>query len=569
MSQAEAPAPKRSFLATLSATARDRTVLAMLLLGLGAGLPYAALIGTLNAWFTNADVDVSTIGVLSWIGLAYAFKFLWSPALHRSNAPWLSRRFGPRRGWMLGFQLVIILAMLVIAANDPRTALPLIAVAALVGVIASASQDIVIDAWRIEIARDAEHLDTLSAVYQFGYRGAAILSGAVAFVIAQRIGWNITFFLLAATMLAAVIGVLMAREPDRKTIDPAAEAGVRLGAKVSTRTRNLILGAVLVLWGWAILVLGGFMAETLLAEVRPNARDFIRETGPWIVAATILAPAFLAVFILRLDPSERPDTVTPTPAPGRIQPFMDALYRAILEPLIDIIKRLGWAAPLVLLLILSYRFTDLVWGAFAYPFYLGSQYGALGHTLDEVALASNVIGVIITIAGVAVGGVCIRVFGRMSCLIAGAVLAAATNLLFWDLALGAPLLGGFLSLIGGYSFFALFGIDAPLANLITAIAGENLAVGFASVVFVAYLSSIVNPRYAAVQYALLASLTMLIGTLGRGALGEVIEAEGYAFVFILTALLGLVAVAASAAEAVRQRFWTPPIPSKDEQAPSA
>ena len=110
-------------------------------------------------------------------------------------------------------------------------------------------------------------------------------------------------------------------------------------------------------------------------------------------------------------------------------------------------------------------------------------------------------------------------------------------------------------------FMALFHINERLGWLVAAIAGENLAVGFASVVFVAYLSAIVNPRYAAVQYALMASLTMLIGTLGRGALGELVEERGFAYVFIVTALLGLVAVVASVAEALRTRFMRKPEPA--------
>ncbi|MEM8932930.1 MAG: beta-lactamase induction signal transducer, partial [Acidobacteriota bacterium] len=186
-------------------------------------------------------------------------------------------------------------------------------------------------------------------------------------------------------------------------------------------------------------------------------------------------------------------------------------------------------------------------------FYLGTNHGAMGYTLDEVAIASKMIGALMIILGTLGGGLALKAIGRMPCLIVGAVLAAVTNLLFWDLATGARAVGGFLGTTRLDVVFGWFGADERLAHLITAIAGENLALGFASAVFVAYLSSIVNPSYAAVQYALLASLTMLVGTLGRGALGEWIEERGFAFVFIVTALLGLVAVAASTAEAIRQR----------------
>ena len=553
---ADATETKPSLWSSLAAMGRDKSLAAMLLLGLGSGLPYAVLTGTLNAWFTEENVDVSTIGVLSWIGLAYAFKFLWSPALHRSRLPFFSK-LGARRGWMLGFQLVIMLAMGTLTLANPGSQLGLITLMALLGVVASASQDIVIDAWRIEAARDEDHLNSLSALYQLGYRVAGFLGGFLALILAARIGWSFTFALLTLMMVLAVAGVLIAPESRRSDTDEP-EEGVTLGAGLPTRTRRAALGVVVLGWGWALWMLGDFMAATILSDTPPNARNFIRGYGPWIVFVTVILPAIISAALLWLEGRSTAPKVVDRSGLGRAA---DTLHRFILEPLMDIISRLKWAAPLVLLLILSYRFTDLVWGAFAYPFYLGTNYGAMGYTMDDVALASKFVGVIMTIAGVGLGGLALKAFGRMSCLIVGAILAAATNLLFWDLTTGASYVGGFLSFTRLDDFMALFQINERLGWLVAAIAGENLAVGFASVVFVAYLSAIVNPRYAAVQYALMASLTMLIGTLGRGALGELIEERGFAYVFILTALLGLVAVAASIAEALRTRFATKPATS--------
>ena len=550
---AAASAEKASFLTTLRKIGEDRSLLAMLLLGLGAGLPYAVLTGTINAWFTTQEVDVSTMGILSWIGLAYAFKFLWSPSLHRSR-PLFFSGMGLRRAWILVFQLVILVAMGALAFLNPQSQLGLIAIVALLGVIASASQDIVIDAWRIESARDDAHLDVLSAIYQFGYRGAGFIGGMLALLLASRIGWSATLGLLAVAMLIAISGVYLAREPSRPD-DEEKPRGVTLGGGLSPMVRNVALGVILLAWGWALFTLGAFMVETLTAEEQPSARDFIRYTGPWIVGVTVLLPALIGVLLLWLDKRASSSEQEIASETG-LQAASDTLYRAILEPLMDLVHRLAWAAPLVLLLILSYRFTDLVWGSYAYVFYLGQNFGALGHTMDDVAIASKTIGVFMTFGGVALGGLALQWMGRMNALILGAVLAAATNLLFWDLALGAPFLDGLMEFTRLYDLFVVFGADERLSRLIIAIAGENIAVGIASVVFVAYLSSIVNPKYAAVQYALMASLTMLIGTLGRGALGELIEMDGYgfAYVFVLTAVLGLVAVAASIGEAVRQRF---------------
>ncbi|NND60952.1 MAG: beta-lactamase induction signal transducer, partial [Gammaproteobacteria bacterium] len=240
------------------------------------------------------------------------------------------------------------------------------------------------------------------------------------------------------------------------------------------------------------------------------------------------------------------------------------LFRVILDPLMELISRLRWAALLVLALVLTYRFTDLVWGAFAYPFYLGTEHGAIAHTLDEVAIASKTFGTVMTVVGAGVGGVALIFIGRMPCLLFGAFIAAVTNLLFADLAGGAVFLDAALAWTQLDHAFAALGADQRMARLMLAIAGENLAIGFASVASVAYLTSIVNPRFAAVQYALLVSLTMLIGTLGRPALGEMIETDGFRAVFILTAWLGMVAVILAALEWVRQSRSRPLVTSDND-----
>jgi PAT family beta-lactamase induction signal transducer AmpG len=251
---------------------------------------------------------------------------------------------------------------------------------------------------------------------------------------------------------------------------------------------------------------------------------------------------------------------------------MRAVFRSIFDPLMDLIGRLGWGALLVLLLALTYRFTDSVWGSFAYPFYLDDRFGALHHTMADVAVASKFFGVLMTVTGAALGAVVISFLGRMPVLVLGAVLAAATNLLFADLSRGGLGIDAFLELTQLADPFRAFagwataispegqGAEAGdrMARLMIAIAGENLAGGFASVAVVAYLTSVVNPRFAAVQYALLASLTMLIGTLGRPWLGALIESEGYYAVFIITFWLGGVAVALSVLEWIRQARAAPP-----------
>lgn len=559
MSDTEKTAKKYGWRDLIVALGKRKTG-AMFVLGFAAGLPYVLITGTLNAWFTNEGIDVKTIGVFSWIIIIYGFKFLWSPAIDRAPTPPLFS-MGQRRAGILILQAAIIACLAVISTASPQTQIGLIAIAAVLCTFSSSCQDILIDAWRIEVADEETTIDLLSSVYQVGYRIAAILGGAGALIIAARVGWNTTFVALAALMAVGIIGVFLAVDSPVQRKD----AGI-IGAAPPARWRNLALSPVIIGWAWSFVTLFGFMAYALENPSEANAGAFTRETGPLIIFASIIAPIIAAAVMLAAAGKEHAAIAAHAwPAQG----VFDALYGAVLEPMADIIGRLRYAALLVLVLVLSYRFTDLVWGAFAYPFYLGENFGALHHTMDEVAISSKIFGSIMTFFGITIGAAAIIRFGRMPCLFIGAVLAAATNLLFADLAQGGAGTHAVMSTLHLYPAFTILqpladfltldvDVNDRLSQLMVVIAAENLAVGFASAAIVVYLSSIVNPKYAAVQYALLASLTMLIGSLGRGWLGELIEERGFAYVFYLTAALGLVAVIASALEWARQARYGAP-----------
>lgn len=169
-----------------------------------------------------------------------------------------------------------------------------------------------------------------------------------------------------------------------------------------------------------------------------------------------------------------------------------------------------------------------------------------------MAIASKFFGVGALIVGLALGGTLLTVIGRMTTLTLGAVIAALTNLLYADLAVGGARMQLASDLIGFTWLAGLFGADDRMARLMLAIGMENIAVGIAGAAFVAYLSSVVAKGYSAVQYALLSSLTMLVGTLGRPALGQMIEERGYYDVFLLTTAIGGFAVVLCVIEWVRQ-----------------
>lgn len=539
----------------------DRRRLAMLMLGFASGLPFTVVGGTLAAWFTAKGVSTATIGILSWSALAYSFKFLWSPALHRTAAPFFAR-YGLRRGWLLPLQAVQVLLLLGFATLDPTTSLLAIAGLAVAASFVSATFDIVLDAWRIETARDKADVDALSTLVQAGYRSAAFIGGAGALILSDHMSWNVVIVVLAAIMLLTLAGAVIAPEPVRTAAVAAAPAADP--ERFDRRGRNLVVGLVSCGWLWAFWTLGSFMFASLTHPETAKAGPFTLTMGPLIVAATVLGPALGAVWLIWFHKPKARDTSPGKLTPSFVQAMSDALFSSVIEPMIDLIERLRWAALLALAIILSYRFADNIWGSFAYPFYMGLEHGALGHTATEVAFASKMIGVIAIIAGIAGGGILLKVIGRMPALALAAALAAGTNLLFADLASGAGGMDAFLSFTRLDVLFGAFGENQlRMARLTLAILGENLAVGFASVVYLAYLTAMINPRYAAVQAALLGSLTMLVGQLGRPWLGALIESEGFAYVFVLTAAIGILPVALSLIE-----WWRLSRPGAQERTPA-
>lgn len=517
----------------------------MLIYGMAAGLPYALLLGTLYAWLGETGVDLETMGVFSLIGLAYAFKFLWSPLVDRGRIP-LLWKLGRRRSWLVPIQALVGLVLMALSAINPQTSIGLFSLLAGIAAFASATQDIVIDAWRVEVADDKAPLEVLSSVYQLGYRLAALAGGALALVVAARIGWPAVYFWFGVFMLLVMLASWFA--PDTAWDTPLETAAHFSASQLDRKVRLGALAVVGLLWGWALYTVIAFMIESLGAAPgeRPDATAFTKLYGPLIVVATVIVPAIIAAV---LDGWRKQGRYLAT-AEENAEPqgFTGHTYRALIEPLAELTGRLGWAVILVLAIVLTYRLTDSVWGPFALPFYLQE----LHYTNDEVAIASKFFGVGMTMAGIALGALLFTLIGRMPTVVLGALVAAASNLLYADLAQGGAGLDAFGSATGFTWLAGNFGADVRFSRLLLAIAGENLAGGLAGAAFVAYLSSITAKSHAAVQYALLSSLTVLVGSLGRAALGEKIELGGYAPVFYMTAAIGLIAVALTAIEWARQ-----------------
>ena len=523
----------------LKAALQTRKSSTMLAFGFSSGLPYALLIGTLNAWLGEANINLATIGVLSWIGLSYSFKFLWSPLVDRLRLPVLER-IGRRKSWILMCQGIMILGFAGLAATNPATNIGTFAIFAVITALASATQDVAVDAWRIDVADEQTPVELLSAIYQFGYRIASIVGGALALVLAARMSWGLVYLLMAG--LIAVVALIAFRAPDTERPDVGmlhkelAEPGA-----VEPKARGVALAIVGVSWAWAIFTIGHFMVSMLTTppgEKQPSVADFTKHYAPWIIFATVIVPLIVASVTNYLRDRQRHVLKEVDTTHTASRTALNHLYVALVAPLSELAGRLGWGVLIVVGLILTYTLCYNIWSSFAFPFYLDF----LHYSKDEVAFASKVFGIFMTMVGIALGGYLFARIGRLPTVLIGAILPVFGNFVYADLAEGGHTLDAVAGTVGITQLFGLFGFDERMVRLLLAISYENISTGIAGAAFVAYLSGIVSKRFTAVQYALLSSLTFLIGGLGRGIAGEAFDIYGYATVFRWTAAAGAFAI---------------------------
>jgi PAT family beta-lactamase induction signal transducer AmpG len=532
---AERPKGWRLLKAAL-ATRKSSTMLAF---GFSSGLPYALLIGTLNAWLGEAKINLATIGVLSWIGLSYSFKFLWSPLVDRFRLPVLEK-IGRRKSWILLCQAVMILSLAGLAMTNPATNIGTFAIFAVIAALFSATQDVAVDAWRIDVADEETPVELLSSVYQFGYRIASIVGGALALVLAARMSWSLVYLLMGG--LIGVVALIAFRAPD--TPRPDAEVLHKELAEpgaLEPTARAIALAIVGVAWAWAIFSIGHFMVSMLTTapgEKQPSVADFTKLYGPWIILATVIVPLIVAATINWLRSRHRYVLTAPDARHTSARTALNHLYVALVAPLGELAARLGWGVLIVIGLILTYTLCYNIWSSFAFPFYLDF----LHYSKDEVAFASKIFGIFMTMVGIALGGYLFARIGRLPTVLIGAILPVFGNFVYADLAEGGPHLDAVAGTIGVTQLFGLFGFDERMVRLLLAISYENISTGIAGAAFVAFLSGIVSKRFTAVQYALLSSLTFLIGSLGRGIAGEAFDTYGYATVFRWTAAAGAFAI---------------------------
>jgi PAT family beta-lactamase induction signal transducer AmpG len=223
MSAANATGVRKRTLRDVVASLRQPKVAVMLALGFSSGLPFFLSGNTLGYWLRDEGTTLAAIGFLSWVGLAYSVKFLWAPIIDRVDAP-VFGALGRRRGWMIVSQLFVAAGLIGLSATGLKAGLATVGILAVVVAFSSSTQDIVVDAWRIEAASDSDELGLLSAAYQFGYRIAIIVTEAVILIIASHFGWRFSYSVMAALMAVGVIATFAAVEPRRAIKEAAATA---------------------------------------------------------------------------------------------------------------------------------------------------------------------------------------------------------------------------------------------------------------------------------------------------------------------------------------------------------
>ncbi len=414
-------------------------VLGMLFLGFAAGLPFPLVFSTLTTWLRDVGVERATIGFFAWIGITYSIKVFWSPVVDRAPLPLFTRLLGQRRGWMLFAQFLIVGGLIGMAFTDPTVHIERMAFAALLVAFGSATQDVAIDAYRIE-AVGADLQAPMAGSYQSGYRiAAALVGGAIVLYLAEFFSWPLAYLAMSACMAVGMVTVLIIREP-----------GHTVGRETLQRESRVI----------------DFL------ERSAHIHGVLRTPAAWFIGAVIC-------------------------------------------PFADFFQRNRGSALMLLVFIGIYRISDIAMGNMAYPLYID-----LGFTKPEIANVAKIFGVVMTILGALLGGLLAARFGVLRMLLTGALLVAATNLLFAYLATAGP----------------------DLTVLAIVISADNFSGGLAASAFIAYLSGLTNTAYTATQYALFSSLMTLPAKFISGFSGLIVDAYGYVNFFLYAATLGLPAI---------------------------
>lgn len=491
----DAAAPKPTFQQRLGRWLGRRTI-AMLLLGFASGLPFLLVFDTLSIWMRDAGVSLTAISVAGLTTLVYAFKFLWAPVVDRASVPGLTKLLGHRRAWMLSAQAVVALGLWAISAGNPGTALVPIVTLAVLTAFFGATQDVVMDAWRIEVSDD-DTQGVMAAAYQYGFRAAQITAGALPLVLAELYNWNLSYAVMAGLMVLGALGVFLAPREKAHTVRPMPEEG---GDQPKTlqvlewigRLALVVLGALSLgaaLTGSIDIHTAALQALGVFDEA---ARDAARaawkgENAVWYqLPAAVIGLTVIALAAL--------------PLPGKKTRPGVFLSEAFITPLAIFWRANAGTAALILALICVYRLPDFVLNI------TGPFFTDIGFDKIQVAEARKLWGVIGTSVGVFLGAVSVARLGLLRTLVIGSLAGPISNL-------------GFIWLAGQGTDFVQFAIINSL---------DNTASGYAGTALIAYMSSLTTSGFTAVQYAFFSSIYGLPGRLLASQSGRIVEGSATA-----------------------------------------
>ena len=453
------------------------------MLGFSSGLPILLVFSTLSVWLTKAGIERSTVTLFSWAGFAYAFKFLWSPLVDKISIP-VFLNLGHRRSWLLLTQFLIIFSLVLTSVNDPQNNIIITAVCITLVAFFSATQDIIIDAYRIE-SIDKKLQGSLSSMYIAGYRIGMLVGGAGSLWLASYWGsenyehdvWKKVYLSMSLLMFIGVVGNLISKEPKRKR---------NFTRKTNLHVKfflSIIISLLIFIYIYSYLdnPFSGPMLSFFYTILK-------------LIFCFICSGLFL-LFLVKLKFQSK-----------------SIIKESYFSPIKNFVVKYGKVAVIILLLISLYRMADVVMGVMANIFYLEK-----GYSINQIATYSKFFGVFATIAGGLLGGYFAMKYGTMITLFIGALIASLSNLLFAWLATA----------------------ETNIKFLISVITADNISSGFAGAAFVIYLSGLTSLKFTATQYALFSSIMLFLPKLIAGYSGSWVDVIGYHNYFVVTALLGL------------------------------
>jgi MFS transporter, PAT family, beta-lactamase induction signal transducer AmpG len=505
---AEPAAPARRF----SLTALHRLAV-VTLLGFASGLPLALTGQAMQAWLTVEGLDLATIGFLSLVGLPYTFKFLWAPLMDRFELPG-QRWLGRRRGWLVLTQLLLAGVLLLLAATSPKDSIRAFALLAVLVAFVSASQDVVVDAYRTDLLAAPER-GMGASLNVMGYRLAMILSGGIALIwtdAQQGGGWSwpevYRFMALLMAGSAVVSLVLLPRLPDL----PELPQQPRASAAQDLRGFAAVLAAV-ALGVWLTDRFGGAVAQLLVGPLLEGSTLPATLQKRWVDLATLLLGIAFTL-------------------PLAAWAARRACFQTLLGGLSNYFSQSGAAAFLVFIVL--YKLGDAFAGSLMTPFLLKS----MAYSSAEVGVVNKVLGLWLTIGGALLGGALMLKIGLWRALLLFGVLQLVSNLGFWWLAVsGKGVIPGTVIPAFDWGFVKLAAPTPVDGGLLMVVAFENISGGMGTAAFVAFLMALCNQRFTATQYALLSAFAS-VGRVWVGPLAGVLaESIGWPTFFIISTVL--------------------------------